>query len=427
MEDLSCDLDYLSDGVSQTELDEWLQTTDVFDQDVERLRPAPEDTAPPTQRPKRRDFDLDHKSSLEHGRSEKDMFGIDFPTAIRAAADRKARVKTHNSSVSSASSLCSKSKSQTITSPRPVIDPQPVIDLTASEPAIIDLTTTDNLPQPPRPSPCKRARRTFDSNINIDQLLTLMGKPSSSSVAAPGTEARAHNLLESARSYPPTRRTSVGSTESINNWQKQSYQYPQRTRSLPEVMPINNWQKKSHQDSRRISLPEPMPPSSSKDSSSPTSFFRDMDEHSSRIHRMMSSSSAVSHVGDDTNSISDSTITSNRSCCNEFHVAMEQTQQSRRMIMGALSGSTRSDGNNHVASGAHVAATALKMPECGMQCGLGEVAGLPYPRPNSSDATGTRNVATKAEAEVKRNLECIAREQMILEKRLAEMYRGIGR
>ena len=130
----------------------------------------------------------------------------------------------------------------------------------------------------------------------------------------------------------------------------------------------------------------------------------------------------MSHVGDDTNSISDSTITSNRSCCNEFHVAMEQTQQSRRMIMGALSGSTRSEGNNHVASGAHVAATALKMPECGMQCGLGGVAGLPNPRPNSSDATGTKTMLTKAEVEAKRNLEGIARQQMILEKRLAEMY-----
>lgn len=420
MEDLSGDLDYLSDDVTQTEFDEWLQTTDVFEQDVER--PAQEVIAPPpVQRPKRSDFK--HKSSLEHIRCEKDVFGIDFSTALRAA-DRKVGAGTQNSWMSSASSLRSKSESQSSTSPRPVID------LTATEPTIIDLTTTDTLPQPP--ILCKRARRTFDSNINIEQMLTLMGKPSSSSVAATVARVR-HNFPQRTKSCPPTRRSSVNSIESINGWQKLSH-LDSRKRSFPESMSINNWQKKSHQVSRRISLPEPMPPTStptptsSEDSTPPTSFFHKMDEYSTQFHRMMSNSSAASHVRDCTNSTSVSML-STKKHFNEFQGAMEQTQQSRRMIMGALSpGGTRSDGINDVASSARVDALAVKkMPEFGIQCGLGVVASLPNPIRNSSDATRTKNVVTKAETEAKRHLESIAREQMILEKRLAEMYRRFER
>ena len=51
------------------------------------------------------------------------------------------------------------------------------------------------------------------------------------------------------------------------------------------------------------------------------------------------------------------------------------------------------------------------MPEFGIQCGLGVVASLPNPIRNSSDATRTKNVVTKAETEAKRHLESIAREQ----------------
>ncbi len=493
MEGLSGDLDYLSDDVAQTELDEWLQTTDVFEQDVERPTPQEVTAPPPVQQPKRHDFK--HKSSLEHVRCEKDVFEMDFQTALREA-DRKVGAGTQNSYVSSASSLCSKSQSQTYTSPQPVIDvtatepttrrnfdhksleytrskkdvfgidfptalraasdhhgkvgrelpssdfdkthhsrvssvsslcsksltsisPQPVIDLTANEPTLIDLTTTDALPQPS--TPCKRARRTFDSNINIEQMLTLMGKPLSSSDAA--TVARAkHNFLERTKSCPPTRRSSVDSTESNNSWQKLSH-LDSRARSFPESMPINNWQKKSHQDSRRISLPG-LPQTSSKDSSPSRSFFHKMDEHSTQFHRMMSSSSTASNVRDCTTSTSDS-IMGTKSYFNVLQGAMEQTQQSRRMIIGAISSDgTRSD---DVASSAHVATSAVKKTtEFGTQFGQGGVAGLPNPSMNSSDATRT-NVVTKAEAEAKRNLECIAREQMILEKRLAEMNRRFAR
>lgn len=263
---LDLDLDDLSDDISQSELNEWLHTTDVFEQDVARLQVAQAVTAPPVQRPKRRD-------SFEYD-MEQDIFGIDFSTALRAA-DRKVEAERQNPLISSSSSLCSKSQSQTHTS----TSPRPAIDLTATRQTIIDLTTTDTLPQA-TPGPCERARNSFESNINID--------------------------------------------------------HSQQTRSLLE----------------------PMPKTLRKHSSPSRSFFRDMDEHSSRLRRMMSSSSAVSHIGDDTSSMSDS-IMSTRSHFNELQGAMAQTQQSRRMIIRALSDSERSDGNNDVASSAHVAAAAV--------------------------------------------------------------------
>ena len=143
------------------------------------------------------------------------------------------------------------------------------------------------------------------------------------------------------------------------------------------------------------------------------------------------------------NIMSDS-IMSTRSHFNDLQGAMAQTQQSRRMIIGALSDSERSDGNNDVASSAHVAtaaavkikndvgssayvaASAVKnIPEF-VQPGLGRVTSIPKPVRNSSNATrATNDEMTEADANVERYLE-IAREKMILEMRLAEMYRGVG-
>ena len=159
---------------------------------------------------------------------------------------------------------------------------------------------------------------------------------------------------------------------------------------------------------------------------------------------MMSSSSAVSP-----SSMSDS-IMSTRSFFNELQGAMAQTQHSRRMIIDALSDSERSDGNSNidVASSVHAAAVAMKinndvtsgvhvdvsavkkkMPELRMQSVLAGVAILPFPVRNSaSNATRTTNddEMTKAEENVKRALE-VAREKIILDMRLADMYRGVGR
>ncbi len=342
-------LDDLGDDISQSELDEWLHASDVFEQDAERLRLAQEVTAAPVKRPKRRD-------SFEYGSGE-DVFGIDFPTALRAA-DRKFGAETQNPLISSASSLCSKSQTQMPTSSRPVTD------LTATKPTRIDLTTTATVTLPQQPVPYEQTRKTFGSDIIID--------------------------------------------------------HSRRTRSLLE----------------------PLPQTFSKHSTPPTSFFRDMDEHSSRFRRMMSSSSAVSYVGDDTNSLSDSIMSAN-SYFNELQGAMAQTQQSRRMIIGALSDSERSDGNNDVATSAHAAAAAVKINNhiassaqhvndsnrdariWNANYWIRRGGRLPNPVSDATRTTTTNDV-TKTEANAKRALE-IARENMILEKRLAELYKGVGR
>mmetsp|Transcript_5548 Transcript_5548/g.8128 ORF Transcript_5548/g.8128 Transcript_5548/m.8128 type:complete len:442 (+) Transcript_5548:233-1558(+) len=433
-------MDHLNDEVSQTELEEWLQTTDVFEQDFERSRSSQGATSSPPYRPKRSDFK--RKSSFDDVRSDERMFGIDVQTALRAAQQDRmelassgdvhvSNINNYSASCSSSSSLKSKSQSSN--------SHQAVIDLTATEPAIIDLTT-NTLCQPPttcataspamlyddqdrndRLGSYKRARMSFDSSTNIEEshnMLSLVDQTSSSFVATVG--ATGHNLMDRTKSCPTTRRSSV---EFINNWQKLSHQDPRRT-SLPESMAINKCQTLSHQDPRRTSLSESMPPASSQDSSSPTSFFRSMDEQSSRFHRMIGSGSEAPHYGDATISC-DSTTLSNRSNYDELQDAISQTQQSRRMILGALSGSTRRDSNNDIASSAHhVPATAVQLPEFGIQCGLIGMAGPPphpHSLPPSSTATRTTDEVTAAEAEAKRNLESIAREQMVLEKRLAEI------
>jgi len=433
-------MDHLNDEVSsQTELEEWLQTTDVFEQDFERSRSSQGATSSTAYRPKR----SERKSSFDDVRSDERMFGIDVQTALRAARQDGVELASsgdvhvsniNNNSASCSSSSSLKSKSQSSNSH------QAVIDLTATEPAVIDLTT-NTLCQPPttcatasptmlyddqdrndRLGSYKRARMSFDSSTNIEEshnMLSLADQTSSSFVATVG--ATGHNLMDRTKSCPTTRRSSV---EFINNWQKLSHQDPRRT-SLPESMAINKFQTLSHnQDPRRTSLSESMPPASSQDSSSPTSFFRSMDEQSSRFHRMIGSGSEAPHYGDATISC-DSTTLSNRSNYDELQDAMSQTQQSRRMILGALSGSTRRDSNNDIASSAHhVPATAVQLPEFGIQCGLIGMAGPPphpHSLPASSTATRTTDEVAAAEAEAKRNLESIAREQMILEKRLAEI------
>jgi len=141
---------------------------------------------------------------------------------------------------------------------------------------------------------------------------------------------------------------------------------------------------------------------------------------------MMSSSSEAPRYGDATISCDSTTLSNRSNGYEELQDAMSQTQQSRRMILGALSGSTRRDSSNDIASSAHhVPATAVQLPEFGIQCGLIGMAGPP-PHPHSlpASSTATRTTSdevTAADAEAKRNLESIAREQMILEKRLAEI------
>jgi hypothetical protein len=113
----------------------------------------------------------------------------------------------------------------------------------------------------------------------------------------------------------------------------------------------------------------------------------------------------------------------------ELQIAMEQTQQSRRMILDAwLDLSNRSDINNNdvASSNADVGSTAEMMEEFGMQCmAVGMDAPPPQPLPTLADTarTASRVKVTAAEAEAKRILESIAREQMILEKRLTELQR----
>ena len=414
--------DPFSDEATQTDLDEWLRTTEVFEQDVERSRSSEEAAASSAQFP----MNFRRQSSLDNVRSDEEVFGISIPASLRAARQLGMELasidfeNTHNSGVSSPSHP----SSQLSTSH------QPVIGLKAAEPSItiIDLTTDDTVSQPPTTcdpvgtsptlphydhqdegNPCKRPRKAIESCINTEQILSPVA-----AAAAAGTGARA--LQEKSRSCPPA--THHSNRDFIYNWQKMSHQDPGQIKdSLPE--PINNWQKKSHRDPGRTSPPEPMPPTSSSHGSYlPTSFFRSMDEHSSRLWQMMSSSTSAPHEGG--TNLSGSAIMSNTSTYNELEGAMAQTRQSRQMILGALSGITRSDSKNDDSSSANVAATAFKLSEFGMQYGPVDMVGPPLPA--SSDAT-TRTTAELSAAEAKRRLERIANEQIILEKRLAELRR----
>eukprot|EP00986_Skeletonema_menzelii_P003646 scaffold1153_cov147-Skeletonema_menzelii.AAC.2 len=360
--------DPFSDEATQTDLDEWLRTTEVFELDVERSRSSEEAAASSAQFP----MNFRRQSSLDNVRSDEE----------------------------------------------------------AAEPSItiIDLTTDDTVSQPAtcdpvgtspilphydhqdEGNPCKRPRKAIESCINTEQILSPVA-----AAAAAGTGARA--LQEKSRSCPPTHHSN---RDFIYNWQKMSHQDPGQIKdSLPEPINNCNWQKKSHRDPGRTSPPEPVPPTSSSHGSYlPTSFFRSMDEHSSRLWQMMSSSTSAPHEGG--TNLSGSAIMSNTSTYNELEGAMTQTRQSRQMILGTLSGITRSDSKNDDSSSANAAATAFKLSEFGMQYGPVDMVGPPLPA--SSDAT-TRTTAELSSAEAKRRLERIAKEQIILEKRLAELRR----
>ena len=125
----------------------------------------------------------------------------------------------------------------------------------------------------------------------------------------------------------------------------------------------------------------------------------------------------------------------------EMQVAMEQTHQSRRMIMNTLLDGSGKEGidinNGHaVASGVAEIANKMMEEELGVQqCGVVGEGGIPPPPPPPSMTITTPMTAAQRrkkaaeEAEAKRSLERIRREQMILEKRLTELQlqRGSGR
>ena len=121
MDGLSGDLDYLRDDVTQTELDEWLQTTDVFEQDVECSRSSEKATSSSAQFPM--NLQLQRQSSLDDVRPDEEMFGISIPTSLRAARQLGVELasidfdNTKNAGVSSSSP----SSSQLPTSRQPVI------------------------------------------------------------------------------------------------------------------------------------------------------------------------------------------------------------------------------------------------------------------------------------------------------------------
>ena len=423
-------MDHLNDDeVNQTELVEWLRSTDVLEEDVQRSRSAPKAAASSSaQRPKRRDF-IRRSSLDDHVPSDRKIFGIDADTALSALgkgfASSKIR-KTHNPWASSSSS----SSSHTVEPPPQESSVPPTrrpFDRSSYHQPIIDLTATDNnLDEPLTCAPVgaspssimlhhspvdfnKRARMSFEdnnNNINVEESqMPLVDQTSASSSTAEGGGGMR------TQSCHTTRCSSAPEDDFMTRRQKMYQQGPRRTSLLPESMP-------------------PL----SKDSSSPTSFFRNMDDQSSHFYRMMSSSGAECHgdamdISDTTTNMmdsSDNTKMSSSSYFNdELQSAMEQTQQSRRLILDAfLDSSARSDGNNVFASSAgagNVAAAVGTLEEFGMQCGVVGKDCPPHPLPTSADTTrATAKVeVTATEAKAKRHLKRIAREQLILEKRFA--------
>ncbi len=387
MDPLSSNADPFSDEAAQKDVSEWLRTTDVLDQDFKRSRSSDEATLSSSAR---RPNKFRRQSSLDYVLSDEEMVGISISTFLRGAAGQLGVEvestdfdNTHNSSTSQLST-----------------SHQPVNGLKATKPAsMIDLTTDDAVSQPSTSAHVSISSTSphydhQDKGVNSDQI--------QSSVASTGTGARALPDLRSSRDF-------------ICNRQKMSHQYPRQiSESLLEPIPINNWRKMSHQDSQMTDAPEP-----SHGSSSPNSFFRNMNEHSSQFLRMMSISSATPHGGVSTNSMSGSAIMSDASSYNELEGAMAQTRQSRQMIMGAFSGIARNDSNTD--SSATAAATAGNMPKFGNQNGQIDMVDPAQRLPASSDVNRTSPGLSAAEA--KRSLEQIAKEQMILEKRLAQLQR----
>jgi hypothetical protein len=189
-----------------------------------------------------------------------------------------------------------------------------------------------------------------------------------------------------------------------------------------------------------------------------------MEKESFQFYRVMSSGCSSNNVeqdghhGDnammmDVSETSNVSNSSNSIYYDELQVAMEQTHQSRRMIMNTLldgSGKEGIDINNGHADALHiqrwsklrtgVAEIANKMMEEELsvqQCGVVGEGGIPPPPPPPPPSMTTTTTMTAAqrrkkaaeETEAKRSLERIRREQMILEKRLTELQlqRGSGR
>jgi len=412
-------MDRLNDEVTRTELAEWLRSTNVLE-DIQRSGSAPEASSSSTQRPKRRDFK--RKSSLDHVPSdgkEHKIFGIDAQTALRAARQfgvglASSRVGKTINPWSSSSSSSSKSKSPSPTSLKQEEAPsqesclpmtrrpfdrshhQPVIDLTtAYEPL-----TCAPVGAPPtmlsdiQVDFAKRARMSFEEDGSVQTSLADQTSSFSSFVAA------THHLERTQR-CPKTRRSSL---EFMTKWQKLRQQGPRRT-----------------------SLPESVPSISSHESSLPTSFF--CKSSTAEFHDGAMDISDTSKTIDCSDSTKMSSSGGGGGYFDELQIAMEQTQQSRRMILDAwLDLSNRSDINNNdvASSNADVGSTAEMMEEFGMQCmAVGMDAPPPQPLPTLADTarTASRVKVTAAEAEAKRILESIAREQMILEKRLTELQR----
>lgn len=422
-------MDQFNDEVTQTELEEWLRSTDVLEEDVQRSRSAPEASSSSTERPKKR-RDFKRKSSLEYVPSDGKVFGIDARTALRAARQfgeglASSRVgKTINPWASSSRSS-SKSKSPSPASlkqeeasskesslpmtrrPFERSHHQPVIDLTASDDPDEPLTCAP-VGSSPTMLYCdqvdfsKRARMSFEKDSNAQ---TSLADQTSFSSVATTEEARGH-LLERTQSCPTTTRRSSLDFMNMTEWQKLHQQGPRRSSSLPESLP----------------------PTSSQESSLPTSFFCNSSTTEFRDGDAMD-------ISDTSKTMDCSTkMSSGGGYYDELQSAMEQTQQSRRMILDAwLDTSDKSDINNNddaASSRADVASAAVSaavmMEEFGMQCRtVGVDAPPPHPLPTSADTTRTTSKVkvTAAEAEAKRILERIAREQMILEKRLTELQR----
>jgi hypothetical protein len=386
MDPLSSNVDPFSDEATQKDASEWLRTTDVLDQDFKRSRSSDEAA---TSSSARRPNKFRRQSSLDYVLSDEEMVGISISTFLRGAAGQlgeESSTKSHNTHNNSGSQLSTSH--------------QPVNALNATKPAsMIDLTTEDAVSQPSTSAHVSISSTSphydhLDKGVNSDQM--------QSSVASTGTGARALRDL-SSRDF-------------ICNRQKMSHQYPRQTsESLLEPIPINKWRKTNHQDSQMTGPAEP-----SHGSSSPISFFRNMSEHSSQFLRMMSISSATPHEEVSTNSMSGSgsAIMSDTSSYNELEGAMAQTRQSRQMVMGAFSGITRNDSSN---SSATVATTARNMPEFRLQNRQIDMVDPAQRAPVSSDVNRTSPGLSVAEA--KRSLEQIAKEQMILEKRLAQLQR----
>ncbi len=444
-------MDDLSEEVTPDELEAWLRTTEVIEEeDNRRTQSAPEATRSTST--KQRHFK--RKTSLDYAASDDGrIFGIDAQTALRAAQLGSSPAQSSPASPKSSSptdALLKPSSGKGATTSSSLPQTHRPFDRSHHQPASFDsmyrpLTCAPIISAPTNFKECnddvgafkKRARMSsFD---DIDNNVT----EGSQTPLAP-TSSEDHQTL----SYPSVtanrRRQSCPSTSS----RRSSLEFKTRWRNLLS--------RQQGQGPRRTSLPEsmlsPAPTTGSirqeTPSSCPASFFHRMEKQSFQFYRVMSSGCSSNNVEqdghhDDNAMMMDVSETSNvsnsSSYYDELQAAMEQTHQSRRMIMNTLldgSGKEGIDINNGHAVASGVAEIANKMleEELGVQqCGVVGEGGLPPPPPSMTTTTimaaAQRRKKAAEEAEAKRSLERIRREQMILEKRLTELQlqRGSGR